>query len=68
MTYRAVLFAVSLGCMWIALGLNYLPRKYSPLTRLGDSLTIVHADCSQVVRDDLPSHCRASPCRSNFGE
>ncbi|KAJ7129878.1 amino acid/polyamine transporter I [Mycena crocata] len=26
--YRGVLFAVSLGCMWIALGLNYLPPKW----------------------------------------
>ncbi|WVQ84968.1 hypothetical protein IAT38_007132 [Cryptococcus sp. DSM 104549] len=26
--YRCVLFAVSLGCMWIALALNYLPPRF----------------------------------------
>ncbi|KAJ7768596.1 hypothetical protein DFH07DRAFT_954483 [Mycena maculata] len=31
-TYRGVLFAVSLGCMWIALGLNYLPPKWFAMT------------------------------------
>jgi hypothetical protein len=25
--YRGVLFAVSLGCMWIAIALNYLPPR-----------------------------------------
>ncbi|KAJ7083476.1 amino acid/polyamine transporter I [Mycena epipterygia] len=30
--YRGVLFAVSLGCMWIALALNYLPPKWFATT------------------------------------
>jgi hypothetical protein len=27
--YRYILFAVTLGCLWLALALNYLPPRYS---------------------------------------
>ena len=26
--YRYILFAVTLGCLWLALALNYLPPRY----------------------------------------